>query len=78
MIIWFYFNYLEMINFQTKLRSWIDQSKLNYRTLSENPNAIPFFEKNPHLIEWNCLSRNPNAIKLLEENIDKINWYHIT
>ncbi len=57
-----------------KLLDWIDIDKLNWQTLSSNPNAIHLLEQNPHKIDWFWLSENPNAIHLLEQNLDEINW----
>jgi hypothetical protein len=47
--------------------------KLDWRQLSDNPNAIHLLEENIDKIDWDELSGNPNAIHLLEENIDEIN-----
>ena len=55
-----------------KLRDWIDSSKLNYKILSLNKNAIDFLKENPHKIDWSTLSRNSEAIELLRKNEDKI------
>ena len=51
-----------------------NQDKINWNSLSSNPNAIHLLEQNPDKINWNSLSSNPNAIHLLEQNPDKINW----
>jgi len=40
-----------------KLRSWINQDKIDWNFLSKNPNAIPMLEKNPDKIYWDWLSR---------------------
>ena len=61
-----------------KLKHWIDIEKLDWRSLSANPNAIPLLEQNLDKIEWNYLSGNPNAIHLLEKNIDKIRWEYLS
>ena len=60
------------MNFQTKLRSAFDESKLNIRYLSYNPNAIHILEKNLNKVDWEILTRNPNAIHILEKNLDKV------
>ncbi len=57
-----------------KLRNWIDIKKLDWHSLSFNPNAIEILEKNEDKIDWYYLSGNPNAIKILEKNEDKIIW----
>jgi hypothetical protein len=48
-----------------KLRDWIDSSKLNYKFLSGNKNAIELLKENPDKINWITLSRNLGAIELL-------------
>jgi len=35
-----------------KLLDWIDINKINWESLSSNPNAIPLLEKNPDKINW--------------------------
>jgi len=55
------------------LRSWIDKDKINWGSLSLNPNAIHLLEKNVDKIYWDGLSKNPNAIHLLEQKLNKIN-----
>ncbi len=57
-----------------KLKSFIDEDKINWRWLSVNPNAIHLLEANQDKIDWDGLSVNPNAIHLLEANQDKIRW----
>ena len=42
-----------------------ENSKVNWSSLSANPNAIPILEKNLNKINWRSISRNPNAIHLL-------------
>jgi hypothetical protein len=53
-----------------------NQSIINWKTLSSNPEALYLIEENPEKISYNYLSANPNprAIELLRENITKINW----
>jgi hypothetical protein len=46
--------------------------------LSLNPNAVPFLEKHPELIEWNSIWINPNAIPLLNKNMDKIDYNYLS
>ena len=53
-------------------------NKICWYTLSRNPNAIHFLEKNADKINWNGLSLNPNAIHLLEKNNDKIDWCELS
>jgi hypothetical protein len=60
------------------LRDWIDINKINWKTLSSNPNAIELLKKNKNKINWEFLSRNPNAIELLKENQHKINWLYLS
>ena len=57
-----------------KLRNWIDIKKLDWHSLSFNPNAIEILEKNEDKIDWHVLSSNPGAIKLIEANQNKIIW----
>ena len=52
----------------------IDDGKVNWSKLSENPNAIHILEKNLDKVNWGCLSVNPNAIPILEKNLDKVDW----
>ena len=61
-----------------KLRDWIDINKINWKILSENPNAIELLKKNINKINWSYLSLNPNAITLLKKNQDKINWDYLS
>ena len=64
-------------------RTWINAihileknlNKVDWSSLSENPNAIPILEKNLNKVDWKYLSRNPNAIPILERNLDKVNLY---
>ena len=51
---------------------WVPESKLDWQTLSRNPNAIEILERNPGKIYWRWLSMNPSAIHLLEQNIEKM------
>jgi len=46
-----------------KLRDWIDTNNLHWYSLSENPNAIQFLEKNMDKIEWSGLSWKRIRIK---------------
>ena len=43
-----------------KLREWIQQDKVEWDILSQNPNAIPILENNLDKVNWFWLSRNPN------------------
>ena len=54
-----------------KLRDWIDSSKLNYKFLSGNKNAIELLKENSDKINWTILSRNTGAIELLRKIIFK-------
>ena len=51
-----------------------NQEKIDWNSLSQNPNAISILEKNLDKIYWHRFSINPNAISILEKNQDKINW----
>jgi hypothetical protein len=59
-----------------KLRDWIDEKKLDWRYLSQNPLAINLIEKNleegGNKVDWTWLSYNPAAIHILEKNQDKV------
>ena len=57
-----------------KLLDWMLLNKIDWDTLSKNPNAIHLLEQNMDKIFWHRLSLNPNAIHLLEKNINKIDW----
>ena len=63
-----------------KLKDWIDQDKINWNMLSENPEALSLLEQNQDKIDWSYLSRNPSAraIALLENNQDKIHWARLS
>ena len=52
--------------------------KIDWTSLSRNPNAIHLLEKNIDKINWFYLSLNPNAIHLLEQNVDKIHWHNLS
>jgi len=57
-----------------KLKSWIDENKLNFYFLSsynESPGIIDLLETNSDKIDWTSLSLNPRVIRLLEVNPDK-------
>ena len=57
-----------------KLRDCVQSDKIDWKWLSENPNAIHLLEQNLDKIKWVALSANPNAIHLLEQNLDKVQW----
>ena len=42
-----------------------ENSKVNWKTLSINPNAIYILENNLDKVNWDNLSLNPNAMHLL-------------
>ena len=50
-----------------KLRDWIDINKIDWNTLSGNPNAIELLKENQDKINWEILSLNTNAIELLKK-----------
>jgi hypothetical protein len=52
-----------------------NKDKINWKNLSENPNAIELLKENQNKIDWDFLSLNPNAIEILKENQNKINWF---
>jgi hypothetical protein len=51
--------------------------KIDWESLSCNPNAIQLLEANINKIDWESLCKNPNAMHLLEANQDKIDWIMI-
>jgi hypothetical protein len=57
-----------------KLPDWIDETKLDWNTISLNPLAIHLLEANPDRINWKYLSKNPAAIHLLKANLDRVDW----
>ena len=61
-----------------KLLDWVNESKLDWEYLSENPSAISLLEKNPNRIEWHWFCRNSAAIFLIESNLDRINWWFLS
>jgi hypothetical protein len=56
-------------------------SKINWRTLAENPYAINIIEKNLdyllHKNSWQFLSKNDKALHILEANMDKICYRYL-
>ena len=62
----------------TKLLDWIDQDKIDWYFLSQNPSAVSLLKKNPNKINWNFLSKNPSAIPLLQKNPNKIDWHYLS
>jgi hypothetical protein len=60
-----------------RLHSWIDINRLNWKTLSNNYNAIDILKVNQDKINWINLSSNLNAIDILKSNLEKINWKNI-
>ena len=60
------------------LKDWIPLEKLDWASLSSNPNAIELLKNNPTKIVWWKLSSNPNAIELLHENQTRINWQYLS
>ena len=46
-----------------KLKDWIDQDKIDWACLSENPAAISLLENNQDKIDWSRLSRNPEIFE---------------
>ncbi len=66
----------DLYNFEHrwKLLDWIDESKLHWSYLSENPRGLYLLEKKIKDINWYFLSKNESAIYLLEKNQDKIIW----
>jgi hypothetical protein len=53
-----------------------NQSIINWKTLSSNPEALYLLEENPENISYRylCSNTNPRAIELLRQNITRINW----
>ena len=58
------------------LKDWIPIKKLDWISLSANPNAIELLKENKDKISWDWLSQNlnPEAIELLKANYDEIDW----
>jgi hypothetical protein len=48
--------------------------KIDWHSLTINPNAIELLKEYPHKIEWEYLSANPAAIDWLKENKNVIDW----
>jgi hypothetical protein len=48
--------------------------KIDWVSLTANPNAIELLKEYPHKIEWEYLSANPAAIDWLKENKNVIDW----
>lgn len=53
-----------------KFYDWIDQKKLDWCYLSQNPNAIDILEQNFKEIRHHNLCKNPNAIHLINRIVD--------
>ena len=66
--------YKTIFKIKQVLKGWIPPEKLDWGSLSGNPNAIEMLEDNSIKINWKLLSSNPNAIELLKANHSKINW----
>ena len=60
--------------YKYELLEWLDISKIDWNSLSNNENAIELLTNNQEYINWGLLSFNPNAIQLFKENPDKIHW----
>ena len=65
------------------LKDWISSDwrtmyKMNWSTLSRNPNAIDMLKENPKKIDWVWLSANPNAIELLKSKSENIHWPYLS
>ena len=65
------------------LKDWISSDwrtvyKINWSTLSRNPNAIDMLKENPKKIDWVWLSANPNAIELLQSKSENIHWPYLS
>ena len=73
----FFFIFI-ILKMMMKLLDWINNHKINWSYLSNNPNAISLLEKNFDKINWYNLSSNPNAISLLDANPDKIVWCELS
>ena len=56
----------------------IDIHKLHKQYLSENPNAVKFLEKHPHLQDPYGIALNPNAVDLIMKNQENICWYNLS
>ena len=54
-----------------KLVSWIPYDKIDWTTLSMNPNATSLLERNLDKVDWSGLCKNPNAIPIIEKNFDE-------
>ena len=52
-----------------KLKDWIDIENIDWRILSQNPNAISLLEKNQHKILWSWLSSNPSIFEIDYESL---------
>ncbi len=57
-----------------KLKSWIDEDKLDFSGLSSNPRAMFMLEQNLQKIRWSSLSENPSGVYLLEKKQYLISW----
>lgn len=55
-----------------KLLDWIDKEKLEWNTLSLNPNAIEMFEGNEEKLIWHRVVKLENAISFIKKNLNRL------
>ena len=55
-----------------KLLDWIDESKLDFKSLSQNRRAVFYLKDHLDKVDWYHFSLNPSAIDILEKNINKL------
>jgi hypothetical protein len=53
-----------LVKTKMKLLDWVLLDKLDWKILSQNPNAIHLLEQNMDMIDWEELSKNSNAVHL--------------
>ena len=62
----------------TPIYKFINLDKVDWDSLSSNPNAITILQNNLDKVNWRQLSSNPTAIHILENNLDKVYWYMLS
>ena len=69
---------ISFITMFMKLREWIDISKLKYRMLSLNINAIDILKENINKLDWSNISLNVGVIELIKDNLHRISWFNLS
>ena len=60
-----------LVDIPTKLLHWIPLYKLDWISLSSNPNALHLLEKNLDKIYWTHISRNPSIFEFDKKEYER-------